>query len=72
MIRYGHLYGVIVGPGYVWYLLPNQDGVQATRASMPRDAGIVLPGIRGLATCVQWVEEHSIGQVFLPRACRVG
>ena len=72
MIRYGHLYGVIVSPGYVGFLLPNQYGVQATWASMPRHAGIVLSGLMRLATRVQWVEEYSIGQVFLPRACRVG
>ena len=72
MIRYGHLYGVIVSPGYVGYLLPNQYGVQATWASMPRYAGIVLTGLKRLATRVQWVKEYFIGQVFLPRACRAG
>ena len=72
MIRYGHLYGVIVSPGYVGYLLPSQYGVQATWTSMPRYAGIVLWGLRRLATRVPWVEEHSLGQVFVPRACRVG
>ena len=72
MIRYGHLYGVTVSLGYVGYLLPNQYGVQATSASRPRYAGIVLSGLRRLATRVQWVEEHSIGQVFPPRVCQVG
>ena len=71
MIRYGHLYCVIIGPGYVGYLLPNQYGVQSTWPSVPWYAGVVLSGVGWLATGVQWVEEHAVGEVFLPRACRV-
>ena len=52
MIRYGHLYSVIIGPGYVAYLLPNQYGVQATWSSMPWYAGVVLSGVGWLATRV--------------------
>ena len=47
MIRYRHLYCVIIGPGYVGYLLPNQYGVQATRSSVPWYAGVALSGSGG-------------------------
>ena len=51
MVRYGHLYGVIVCPGYVGYLLHDQYGVQATWSSMPRYAGTVGVRVAGYS-CV--------------------